>query len=336
MYGFEDYFDLNKEHILQKVSQKDIFKIVFGRELDLTERYISPFREKDKSPGCFFEEYEGKLYFKDFADKTTHRDCIDALMEFKNLSYIEALKFICKHYNLSTDSSDYKEVEEVYKEKNNYQSKELLKIDFKIRDFSKNDKRYWSQYLIYPEQLLEDSVHPISSFKIQGKNNNFYCYGLSYVYTNFSIEGAIKIYSPYSSTHKWISNTHQDCIGNWNNVNTTIPTLILSKSYKDCRVLRNLGYKNVIWLHSEKTIPSDRIILDWVFKFKKIIIFYDNDSTGLKGGEILKDVINSFKPDCAVQISLPLTTLCKDPSDLIKKEGRSDTIKILEKIGLFL
>lgn len=332
MYGYEEYFDLTPEHILQKVSQEQIFGIVFKEEIILDCKcYRNPLRV-DKHPECRFEYCNNVLLFIDFADKKrTHRSCFRMIMDKYGVDMNSALRIICNYFELSYSSVDYKEVN-IEDNESSIIVKTPLIITFNSKEFNSYDKRYWSQYLIYPEQLIEDEVYSLKNFTIQGKRIT--PLGLCYGYT--FPDGKIKVYQPYTNPkYKWITNCDNNVVGNIHNLPEKGDKLIVSKSYKDCRVLRNLGFKNVIWFQNEGQVPCDAINIDLISRFKEIVFFYDNDEAGLEAGDKLMSIYNSYKTGCSSKVHLPKRCEWKDPSDFIRKEGREDLVKVLKKINLY-
>lgn len=77
--------------------------------------------------------------------------------------------------------------------------------------------------------------------------------------------------------------------------------------------------------------PSKEILLPIIERFKKVLIFFDNDQAGINASSKLKGLINSIYPDKADDYYLPIELLkenIKDPSDLIFAKG----VKILNQI----
>ena len=102
--------------------------------------------------------------------------------------------------------------------------------------------------------------------------------------------------------------------------------LIITKSYKDYRVLKNQGL-NVCWFQNEGQVPN-RLILEELIKHKsKILVWFDNDTTGIGASNLVKDIINYIKPNLACSVVLDpklLNVGIKDPSDLLKKKGKKE------------
>src|SRR5690606_9287236 len=84
---------IDKEVILSKISEEEIFKHIFGEIPNLGKKYVSPFRN-DNNPGCFFKyDRNDKLRFYDYATSEVvnginlgYVDCFDALQLYLDLS----------------------------------------------------------------------------------------------------------------------------------------------------------------------------------------------------------------------------------------------------------
>lgn len=330
MYGYVEYFDLSPEHILQKVTQEQIFEIVFPKVYLGEVIYKSPLRT-DRNPRCFFEYHNDVLLFKDFGDKNrTHRSCFRMIMDKYNLTMREALKFICNHFDLSHSSVDYEEV--IIEDDTEIVRKTPLHIDFLSKEYTSQDKKYWSQYLIYPDQLLEDGVHSVD--KLILNNVAKPVYGLCYAYT--FPEDKVKIYRPYAPPkYKWMTNCNNNIVGNIHNISQRGKKLIVAKAYKDSRVIRNLGIKDVIWFQNEGQVPNDMINIDLITRYEEIVFLYDNDEPGIAAGQKLADIYNGYRNGCAKGIYLPKECGYKDPSDFICKEGKQDLINVFKELELY-
>lgn len=340
-YGYEDFLDITPEQVLQKVTPQQIFEWVLNEPFEFGKKYKSPFREHSKLKGtCRFEQRtDGTIIFVDFGDTTTHRTCFKLVMDYYTMTngycnLQDAIKLILSHFKLSTDTTDYEAV---------FKSREYIKTDqpsdviitYDPRTIERRDKIHWSQFLIQPADLKEDNVFATSRFYIQNpyksrKTVNVYglCYAIDFI-------DAVKLYQPYSTDYKWITNCSEDNIGNFDNIDNTGDELIISKSYKDHRVIRNILFlKNVIWFQNEGMIPSRFILENLLERFKLITIFFDNDMAGIKAAIKLQDILNSIRISSTRRIMIPEIIGYKDPGETVCREGRQDTIKIFKLIGL--
>lgn len=340
MYGYEEHIYLSPEQILQKVSQQAIFELVLQDRFSFLRQYRSPLRA-DKHAGCRFEERpDGTILWVDFGDKKQiHRSCFKMVMDYYNESLLGAIRLISNHFQISTDPSDYSLIEPTNSYKNSYQDNKRVDISTNRVPFESKDKIFWNSAIISTDDLEQDNVYSSNTIQIfnpskSDKAIKFFVYGLCYSIDFFD---AIKIYQPYSINYKWITNCTENHIGNIDNLPATGDKLVICKAYKDHRTFRNLNLGtsyNFIWLHNEGSIPSLDILLNLTSRFKQIIVFYDNDYKGISAGYRLVSILNELKPKIADMKYIPLKYSQKDISEFVGKEGRKDTIKLINQIKL--
>lgn len=317
MYGYSTNVPSDFNVLLLEYSQEDIFKIVFKEYPDLDILYLSPFRD-DKHANCFFEWYKGKLFFKDFAD--TYRDCIQTIKDFYNLNtYQDVISFIVMYFDNNPPSFIQKPIKVFEREKRN------CSITFRVKEYDTKDDLYWKQYFITKEQLIEDHVSTIYWYRFYSEHSKRWivlrpfdiCYAIS------GFDTRCKIYRPqnHNKKAKWLTSCNSDDVGNLANIDPTGDLLIITKSYKDHRVIRNQGYHNTIWNQSEMMIPNDQILLDIASRFTTIVIIYDNDDCGIKGGFELQAKFLSLGKEVKT-IHSPYSYL-KDPAEIASVKGET-------------
>lgn len=331
MYGYEEVNDITPEQVLQKITQEKIFEWLLGLPVRLDQRYMSPYRQ-DTRPGCWFEYREdGTLLFMDLSGRSPRRysTCFGMLIQMSGHRMDMCIDIVCKNFKLSKNSNDYSAVLE-RPQYNKIEDSTPTIIQAEHRQFLKKDKIFWSQYLIRPDDLEEDNVHSVQRFFISSHKGRRWIqpFGLCY---DINFINASEIYQPYNHNYKFITNCDENHIGNIDNLPPIGDKLIIEKSYKDHRSLRNL-YKelNVIWFLNEGCVPSIHILHSLSSRFKEILIFYDNDEAGIQAGIKISSIFNSIRDNSCRLVALPVGP--KNVSDLAKKEGRSDSIKILNKI----
>lgn len=350
MYGYSKYVPLNKEEILKRVSEKEIFSIFFNDDIveDKGAYYTAPYR-MDNSPGCYFERYEGSLFFVDFTMSPPVIDCFNMVCLVKKCTFTEALQFINNYFSLGLNGGNSKEEKYSLRKEEKPKKKDSRKttIQFIPRAFNRKDLNYWGSYYITKENLNEDFVVPISFYRIstkKGKILNFNTLDLAYAYVDFrdfdgsKNENKVKIYRPFGDkSSKWATNCTQNDVGAIHKLPEKGKSLIITKSYKDYRVLTNLGLL-CIYFQSERSIPSINILTEICKRFEKITVWFDNDSTGLAYGKFVKDVLNNIKPNIASYIFLPPKLLqednIKDPADMIHKKGKKELLDFILSKGL--
>lgn len=327
MYYIQNNTQLTIESVSELFTQEQIFSIVFGKSVDFNSKICSPLR-KDSFPGCYFEYYNGKLWFIDFATTKVRWDCFELIKDYYNLNLVDSLKLI--YYTLISDKSEFKS-----NIQNNFsktsKTKSSFDILYKCRSFNNKDKDYWFPYGITRKQLIEDKVFPIHWFKTQ----NFYKgdflirpFNISFIFTDFE-SGHKKVYSPLDTKNKWFTNCNELDIGNIKNIPKLGENLIITKSYKDCRVIRNCGIPS-IWLQNEVVIPkNNKALFEVLLRFTNIYTLFDNDYTGI-------NFTNNFTLYCKGQYNIEVKNLFmpkelgKDPSEVQKKKQNLKEILTLK------
>lgn len=340
---------INKNKILEYLTEEEIFGLVFDYVPEEFEYITSPFRE-DKNPGCWFERdiITGKLWFKDFANNATVRgikmriiDCFNAVQVYYNFSnFYKTLQFI-KRNLIDNKNRKIREVSNFTKMVNNTSviKKSRTKISIATKDFTSKDRKYWTSYGISKRNLIDDEVFSVKKFRVDNprKNKNVVINGgdLCFAYTQFE-KNRKKIYRPLLKRGKFITNCSADDIGGITDLVPFGRKLVISKSYKDYRVLKNFGL-NVIWFQNEGMFPSKHLMEDLISRFKEHIIFFDNDRGGIEAAEKLLKLINNKSLNKARSIHLSVELIkygITDPSDYYKKVSKKKLVKFLKESNL--
>lgn len=332
---------ISKDKILEYVTEEDIFELVFGYKPIEHELVVSPFRS-DTSPRCFFEVdlNRGKLRFTDYADprvirgiKMRNIDCFDAVQVFFGFNnFYQALDYIKRRLITGKNISPIKERPKPVVTSR----KKKMEILINTREFLIQDRDFWeTRYLISKENLYEDKVFPLKEYRLlhtKSGEHRFTPRNIAYAYTEFE-SGNKKIYSPLDKKeYKFITNCDENDVGGMLTSIKSGRLLIITKSYKDYRVLRNLGL-NVRWLQNEGMFPKDRNFWELLKEFTQVKILFDNDFTGISAATELMGMINKLYPNKASFFHIPVSYLSlgiSDPSDLLHKSGRPDLIDFLK------
>lgn len=340
---YSEYTPLNKYEVLKRVTQEEIYQIVVGY-LPIANKYVvSPLRE-DKLAGAFYEWVKGYLLFKDFADPIRRvRDCFQMLMDYFKLSYNESLELVDEHFKLGIrigypisirhEFIDYSSKTYKYNPLSKREGKNNS-IYTKARPFLIYDKHYWeNRFGITKANLIEDNVFPLLWFKFFSPKNNDWLtirpMDICYSFDEFQ-NNQRKIYRPLNKNNKFLTNLSQNHIGNIDNIPITGEKLIITKAYKDCRIIRNCGIRNIVWFQSENQIPEDNYLLPLCKRFNKIVVLYDNDEAGIVGGVKLVIRINEQYPDKAKEMYV--SHGFNDTANLYENKGKSEVMKFLKTI----
>lgn len=277
--------------------QDDFLCDFFG--VGIGEKFRSPFRE-DKKSGCFLKHSKnGILYFHDYA----------ANVHLTAFQIYERNRHEFKNYR---------------KKKKRRRKKFLLYV--KTREFSDNDVRYWGAYGITIENLVKDLVFPISAYiAVSDKYNSAVeADKLAYV---FSFYNEMKIYQPFSKKRKHIANVSQyTLIGDRIK---EFDILILTKSYKDFRVLKNeLKCVNVTAFQSE----TQYFIDSYINSFEYVIVIFDNDAPGIENSVKFIEMLKASKKKT---LNIIIESKEKDVSDLYKND-KVNFLKFKDKTQCFI
>lgn len=266
--------DISGEELLRSHTEEQVFSLLFGG-IPIHEgmRVCSPLRE-DNRAGCTFREYMGRLYFVDFGDTITHRDCFDMVKAYYGLgSYQEA---IVTAYTMLEEGKYPKERNDRRRVERSRMEGQSSSIFVRPRGWMACDRDYWQPYGITRSQLDGDGVVPLTEFALEGKST-WDVSSLCYAYTNLS-NGRIKLYFPKRKRARFMGNANADSIGIINGCKES-DTLTVTKSYKDARVLANAGLR-VVWLQNEGMLPSNEVIGRMVQDCQSVLLVFDCDGAG--------------------------------------------------------
>ena len=235
----------------------------------------SPLRNDDKMPSfAIFATKDGALLFKDHGTGVAGN----------------ALKFMKLYKGIQTRDELEKELLRIFRKSNptssaatvtrSYTPREDTDIGIVRQPFTEVDKKYWKQFHISIDTLKRFNVFSIKYFLcnrvVRGtykEDSPMYAYK---VYDKF------KIYRPLASKYtKWrtnLTNRHVQGLAELPYEGGNI--LIITKSLKDVMCLYEMGF-NAIAASSETTFIPDDIIKSLRRKWKRIVILYDRDATGM-------------------------------------------------------
>lgn len=336
MYGIGkiDSHNLNLANILSKVNEYSLYRYYLNRDFKVGGTINSPFR-RDKRPSfCVFSyiSQDFTLRWKDFSTGESG-SIIDLIMKFYGCKFYDTLKIINTDFNLGLISG-FSEVhsplnllgyENKAIETNSFIKKDTT-IEVCIRRWNNTyDKQRWSMhYGITCQTLQYFDVYPLEAFWINGnlqresRSNPIYGYYFG--------DNKWKIYQPENQYFKWISNVNKSIIQGEKQLPKEGELLIITKSLKDVMCYYELEI-NAIAPQSETTLID---INKFVYKNK--IINFDFDYTGIKYGNLYRNLYNIPAFYFTNGRFNTIDYKAKDLSDYIKLKGKSKTKELINNI----
>ena len=294
--------------LLDKVDDYTIYSYYLG-PFKPGKLMNSPLRSDDKMPSfAIFSTKDGTLLFKDHGTGVAGN----------------ALKFIKLYKRIQTREELEKELLRIVRRFNptssvatvtrSYSPHENTDIGIVRQPFTEVDKRYWKQFHISIDTLKKFNVFSIKYFLcnrvVRGtykETSPMYAYK---VYDKF------KIYRPLASKYtKWrtnLTNRHVQGLAELPYEGGNL--LVITKSLKDVMCLYEMGI-SAIAASSETTFIPDDILRSLRRKWKRVVILYDRDATGMMKA---RDYSKQYKLDA---IFVHKKFKSKDISDAVKNNN---------------
>lgn len=273
MYSTRTAITMSLRDILDKVNDLDIYTYCLG-QFKVGKLMNSPLRSGDKNPSFgIFHSKTGGLLWKDLGTGECGNS-LKFLKEYKSITTREELERellrIVRRINPNT----------IVRTNTYDKPKEDTDIGIVRQPFTNVDKQYWKQFGIHIDTLKKFNVFSIKYFlcnsivrSIYKENSPMYAYK---VYDKF------KIYRPLASKFtKWRTNlTNRHVQGLSELPKEGGDLLIITKSLKDVMCCYEMGF-NAIAAASETVFIPEDILRSLRSKWKRIVILYDRDQTGM-------------------------------------------------------
>ena len=300
---------LNKEYLYSTLGQEYLFKYYIGNFKSVGTKFKSELRT-DPNPSCIITSYNGVLWYKDFGTTDRAVDVIGYVELKHGLSYKEALARVAHDFNIDESKIESKPCHISTISKREIEIK--TRYEFKVRNYLPRDSEYWGQYGLEETDLKFFDIYPIQWLRII-KDKTTVINDEKFMYVYIIDNSVYKFLSPYSD-FKWLSNCTSNHMQGWNQLPESGDLLLITKSLKDVAVLHKLGYTALAPASESQLIPKSSLN-NLRKRFKKILLFYDNDTAGIAGAN--KNSI-AHKLDT---IMIPIATEVKDISDYVKYRG---------------
>lgn len=313
--------------VLNKTSEFDILTFYFGINT-LPILINSPLREDKNASMSLFTPNNKKILYKDFGSGD-NGSLFDLLGKMWNLSFRDTLEKINQDIDI-TSSSRVK----LGKSKHKIIHKSNSTLNVKTREWSVDDLLYWQSYGISLEWLQFGDVYPISHILITRDNHTTIIAAdkLAYAYVEHKdSKVSLKVYQPKSDHMKWLSKHDASVWDLWAKLPQEGERLFITSSRKDALCLwANTGIPSVS-LQGEGYIPKPQVINELKQRFKKIMIFFDNDFDAKENHGHLY-ATNLCKMFGLTMVEIPSQYKSKDPSDLYKNVGAKEFRRIIREL----
>jgi len=328
MINFGD--DLTIDNILKRVSSYQIFKFYYPK-LDIGKVTNSPFRsDKNASAGLFVSKDTLETLYNDLGSEDSG-NWIWFLKKLYGIEFKDVLNIVNRDMALglmgygstyiATDQINSRIVDDIDVEKHTRD----LHLNVRRRPWRQHDADYWLSYGIN-RKLLGDETYPIFSYWFNDWKTNIaekHAYSQDYYFDGKYYRR--KIYQPFSKTDKWKSNINGLVIDGIKNIPKSGDLLIITKSRKDRLVLNGLGYCAISTTNESSWIP-DYNFNKLNYRYKKLLIFFDNDEAGMKFSNIFSE---KYKIN---RIFIPNVNKEKDIAEFRFKYGELSTKKLLNEL----
>lgn len=287
--------NLTREILKEKIGEENIFTHYFGN-WKFNEAYNSIFRDDKKASTGFFLNKHGSIIYNDFATDEKY-DFVHFVMKLYGINYYAALQQIAAHFGLvngKLTGNTGAKINPIIRPK--MALKKAIIVNTVL--FKKEHLNYWLQFGILKHELQKANIYAVDNFTINkfDENNNVVSSftspknnELKFAYT-FAVDDDttyIKIYTPYSKEYKWVGNVPMNVCFGLADLQPKGDKLIITKSVKDCLVLRKF-FPNVIGLQNESFSAISQQVLDLSNAYNNIVFFGDNDRRGLEFCEEVK------------------------------------------------
>lgn len=317
---------LNKNDILSKVSEEQIFSFYLRRDIQNKKLFRSPLRN-DKNPTCsMFRNNSGTVIFKDFATGD-YLNCFGFVMKLFNCSYHEALDIIANDFNICYNPLIKKNKGKIVSKDVKVSEKETSEIQVQIQDFTENELKWWGKYGITLDILNKYNVYSckyvwLNKQLFNESKQHFPIFG--YYGSKYQGKELWRIYYPKTkNSFKFMGNWPSKKIQGYEQLPKKGNLLIITKSLKDVMCLHSLGIAACAPC-SETQFLSDSMLSELKQRFKYIVTLFDNDSTGISFMNKQKK-----KHPELLYTWIPRSLGAKDISDYHKENGRKKTSKLI-------
>ena len=316
--------ELTKELIESKISQETLISNYYG--VPIKKGLFCAKHRADSHPTCCYYKRNGRIYIKDFGSDY-YGDWIYVVEQKFNCNYYDALAIAANDFDIQKIPHLNKNKVKISNESLSENKQSIIRVE--IRDFQQYELDWWNKFGISLQTLKKFRVFSckniwINDHIIQLETNNQLVFGY-YGGIKDGIE-QWKLYWPNNKKYKWLSNRDSSQLQGARMLPKSGGDLIIiQKSLKDVMLLYEFGIPSVA-PNSENLFLSDEQLMKLKSKFKRIIVWYDNDAPG----KAYLEKIKKEHPELDY-FYIPEDFKEKDFSDFYKKYGKDEATKFLNK-----
>jgi hypothetical protein len=323
---------LNKDLILSKISEEQIFGFYLGDEFKSKKLFRSKLR-RDNNPTCsLYRNNRGTLIYKDFATGQS-LNCFGYVCELFHCTYSESLRIIANDFNIYKDDTLVRNKGKIISKDIKVEEKEFSKIQVEIQDFTSLELKWWSRYGITPEILKKFNVYSCKHVFLNGNviaSSQQHCPIFGYYGNKYHGEELWRCYFPKRKEYRFIGNWPTQKIQGIEHLPKKGNLLVITKSMKDTMVLYSLGIPACA-PNSETQFISETVLESLKKRFKHIVVLFDNDLTGIS----FMNRIKKKHPEL-IYTWIPRKLNAKDISDYYKLNNKTKTINLIKQFLLWL
>lgn len=331
-FSLEQPQKLNKDIILSKLTEEQIFSFYIGSEIKSKKLFRSKLRI-DKNPTCsLYRNKSGTLIYKDFASGQ-YLNCFGYVMELFQCTYLIALNIIANDFGIIKNPSLVKNKGKIISNDFKITEKEFSKIQVEIQEFSDSEFRWWNKYGITKDILNKFNVCSCKHVFLNGQlvaKSQQHCPIFGYYGKKYQGEELWRIYFPKRKEYRFMGNWPTKKIQGLDYIPKFGNLLVITKSMKDVMCLYSLGI-SAIAPNSETQFIPEIVLIDLKKRFKYIIVLFDNDQTGIS-------FMNKQKKQYPELIYtwIPRDYGAKDISDFYKIYGKKKTQELIKNYIIWL
>lgn len=316
--------ELTKELIESKISQETLISNYYG--VPIKKGLFCAKHRIDSHPTCCYYKRNGRIYIKDFGSDY-YGDWIYVVKQKFNCNYYDALAIAANDFDIQKIPHLNKNKVKISNESLSENKQSIIRVE--IRDFQQYELDWWNKFGI--------SLQTLKKFRVFSCKNIWINDHIIHLETNnqliFGYYGGIKdgieqwkLYWPNNKKYKWLSNRDSSQLQGARMLPKSGGDLIIiQKSLKDVMLLYEFGIPSVA-PNSENVFLSDEKLMKLKSKFKRIIVWYDNDAPG----KAYLEKIKKEHPELDY-FYIPEDFKEKDFSDFYKKYGKDEATKFLNK-----